>query len=149
MDLPHQFPVLNKRFRSHAIFSVSCVRICVNQLESNVEQNKTYYVYFEIFELIAHKKWWNDYFLYFTINIISCNWLTENYCPYYIWNKNNFKRIMVESRVYFNNFYLLRILRTTIPIRMTVFEISWTHSDIEYAQNHVLSISREEFKLYF
>ena len=36
---------------------------------------------------------------------------------------------MVESRVYFNNFYLLCFLRTTIPIRMTVLEISLTLLD--------------------
>ena len=43
-----------------------------------------------------------------------------------IWNKNNLNRKMVESRVYFNNFYLFGVVRTTIQIqiRMTTIEIS-------------------------
>ena len=40
----------------HTNFSVFlCTCMCVNQMATNVEQNKKYYVYFEIFNQITHK----------------------------------------------------------------------------------------------
>ena len=49
--------------------------VCVNEMLTNVEQNKTYNMYFEIFNQIMLTRW-----VCFTMNEISFNEVTENFC---------------------------------------------------------------------
>ena len=69
--------------------------VCVNQMATNVGQNKTCYVYLEIFNQITHTKW-----ACFTVNEISFKEMTENVCPgLYIYLNRSIEIYFVVSRL--------------------------------------------------
>ena len=49
----------------------------------------------------------------------------------------------------FQQLYLLWVQCTTIPVRITMLEITWTDFDRKYVQNCMITTAAQAFKVFF
>ena len=105
------YTVPNKSFRLHAnyVYLLCVHNACVNQMATNVEQNKIYYVYFEIFNQITHTRWafhyeWNFFppATRWTVYIYTSYWSPlhelspQTYLWLYLWLQQYFNMEILE-----------------------------------------------------